>query len=175
MHHFSNALLEKLVVHRVGNKLREEDLKLSKGPFLASDAGIKDLLLKYFLSPFKNTEYYHLHHEADLKLNEIYTFACSLFDDPDTFFLRSINIAKHLYEQSTHPKIKSGELYVAYLGDCMTDDEPVEALGIFKSESKETYLRVYPDSNNNLTISIHNLCIGVVAKVIKFSYLLLKY
>lgn len=135
-------------MHHVGNKFREEDLKISKALFPIQDNGIKDLLLKYFLSPFKNPEYHHLHHESDLKFNEIYAFAGSVFDNPDSFFLRSVEIAKHLYEKSMHPKIKGGELYVAYLSDCMVDGEAVEALGIFKSESKETYLKVYPSADN---------------------------
>ncbi|MFT6983598.1 MAG: hypothetical protein ACJAUD_002377 [Crocinitomicaceae bacterium] len=41
-------------------------------------------------------------------------------------------------------RLKGGELYVVYLQDCVVDDELVNAIGIFKSENKDTFLKVYP-------------------------------
>jgi hypothetical protein len=49
-----------------------------------------------------------------------------------------------LYEQSTHPKIKGGEFYTVYFKDCIIDGETVDAVGLFKSENKDTFLKVYP-------------------------------
>ena len=48
----SEVQLESIILHKVGNKSREEGLKLSKGE-LQLDGFVKELLLKYFLSPFK--------------------------------------------------------------------------------------------------------------------------
>jgi hypothetical protein len=141
------AILGKLVIHKTGNKSREEGIKFSKSPIQLSEA-IKDLLIRYFLSPFKNNEYFNLHHDADLNLNEVYHFACSVFDDPGSFYLNSVNLANHLYEHSVHPKVKAGEFYVAYFQNLMVDGEEVDAIGLFKSESRETYLKVYPTSDN---------------------------
>ena len=39
-------------------------------------------------------------------------------------------------------------MYTAYFKDCIVDGEKVDALGIFKSESRETYLRVMPTTDN---------------------------
>ena len=61
-------------------------------------------------------------------------------------------MARHLYNQSEHPKIQSGELYIAYFADCQLDDEITDAIGIFKSENKDIYLKP-SDQNGDLEIS----------------------
>jgi hypothetical protein len=143
-----NCELKTIVVHYVGNKNDEEGFKLSKSSLEIEEKAIEQLLMKYFLSPFKNKEFYQLHHEADLQLNEIYSYCTKIFADPDAFFLQSINIAKHLYEKSTHPMVKGGELYLVYLKDYIVDNDMVDAIGLFKSETKETYLKVSQHADN---------------------------
>jgi hypothetical protein len=105
------------------------------------------LLMQYFLTPFeKAVEVYHLWHSSgDLALNEMHHFASEIFDNKGHFLESSQNIAKYLYKVSNHPKIKSGELYVAYFEGVQIEGEQLDAMGIFKSENKETYLKVYPD------------------------------
>jgi len=142
MFDFSNVQLESVVVHNIGNKAREEELSLSQTPLNLDHDMIRTLLLKYFLSPFKDSTLYNLSHETDISLNELYNYCSNIFENSDSVYENSIHIAKHLYEQSQHPKIKSGELYVVYLKDCVLEDELVDAIGIFKSENKDTYLKV---------------------------------
>ena len=43
-----------------------------------------------------------------------------------------------LYEQSKHPNIKQGDLYVVHFKDCILDGETIDAIGLFKSENKDT-------------------------------------
>ncbi len=143
----SEATIEKIVLHKVGNKNLEEVISLSKSE-LKVDESIKELLLTYFLTPFKSEEYYHLHHESDINLNEVYTFVSEIFENKSELFEQSINLAKHLYEKSVHPKIKGGEFYVAYFKDFIVDGETVDAVGLFKSESKETFLKIYTTGDN---------------------------
>jgi hypothetical protein len=138
--------IETLVLHKVGNKSQEEGIRFAAAPLKVDDA-VQSLLLQYFLSPFKSEEYYHLTHESDIALNEVYTYVSQVFDQSATFYDQSVNLARHLYEQSTHPKIKNGELYVVYLRDCNVDGEQVDAIGLFKSESKETFLKVFTTSD----------------------------
>lgn len=133
--------LAQIAVHWVGNKATDDGIKLSQD-ILTIDENIKSLLSKYFLSPFKENEYHNLYHESDIHLNEIYSFVEKIFNDPDQLFNQSICIARHLYEQSQHPNIKAGELYVAYLQDCIVDGDTMDAVGIFKSETKDTYLKI---------------------------------
>jgi hypothetical protein len=77
-------------------------------------------------------------------MNEVFACASKIFDNPDTLLEQSVNLAGHLYEQSTHPKIKGGEFYTVYFKDCIMDGETVDAVGLFKSENKDTFLKVFP-------------------------------
>jgi len=135
--------IQSIALHNVGNKLNDEGIRFSKSE-LRTDESINNLLLTYFFSPFKSNEYYNLYHESDVKLNEVFSYVSEIFDNPETLFNHSVNLAKHLYEQSVHPKVKGGELYVVYFRDCIVDGETVDAIGLFKSETKETFLKVYP-------------------------------
>lgn len=137
-----------IAIHSVGNRAQEEGMNLSKEPFTIDDDVVESSLLCYFTSAFKSEEYYNLYHQSELRYNEIYGFVSAIFDDPDSLHSQSVNIAKHLYEQSNHPKIKGGELYVVYLQDCIADGEMVDAVGIFKSENKDIFLKVLPTEDN---------------------------
>jgi hypothetical protein len=53
----------------------------------------------------------------------------------------SKKITNHLFEQSNHPHIKNGEVYVAYLTNVNIDNTPVDAIGIFKSELQADFLQ----------------------------------
>ena len=139
--------IESLVLHKVGNKSQDEGICFASAP-VKVDEVVQSLLLQYFLSPFKSEEYFNLAHESDLALNEVYTYASQIFERPESFYEQSVNLARHLYEVSTHPKIKTGELYVTLLRDCNVDGEQVTAIGLFKSESRETFLKVYPTSDS---------------------------
>jgi len=141
------AGIKSIVVHKVGNKSNEDGIRYSKSA-LSTNEDINKLLISYFFTPFKSEEYFQLFHDSDLKLNEVYSYASEVFDNPESLYDQSVNLAKHLYENSSHPKIKAGELYVTYFNDCIVDGEQVDAIGIFKSESRETYLRVMPTADN---------------------------
>jgi hypothetical protein len=147
MLHTNEISIDSLALHKVGNKSQGEGVRLAAAP-IRIDEATQSLLLQYFLSPFKSEEYYNLSHESDIHLNEIYSYVSQIFEQPETFYEQSVNIARHLYEQSTHPKIKSGELYVVYLPNCVVDGEEVDAVGLFKSESKETFLKIYPTADS---------------------------
>jgi hypothetical protein len=55
-----------------------------------------------------------------------------------------VSLAKHLYNCSDHPKIKSGEFYVVHFKEATFEGETVDALGLFKSENMDTFLKVAP-------------------------------
>jgi len=137
------AEIRHLSLHQVENKLDGGACLVSKEELRLKD-NIKAILSVYFLTSFKSNEYYSLYHEVDLNLNETYTYVSHIFNNPDTLHEQSVNLAKHLYEQSNHPKIKGGEFYVVYFKDCIIDGETVDAVGLFKSENKDTFLKVYP-------------------------------
>jgi hypothetical protein len=144
---FFEASLDTISVHHVGNPSQNEMYALSDQPLALKDDIIPKLLMQYFLTPFeKANEVYHLTHSSgDLNLNEVYHFATQVFEDLEKFHEASEKIAKYLYKVSNHPKIKSGELYIAYFNKVQIEGNLLDAIGIFKSENKETYLKVYPD------------------------------
>jgi len=142
MFDFSEVQMQQLVIHKVGNKTREEGYVISPAPYQMTDGNVEELLLKYFLSPFKEKVLYRFYHETDIHLNEVYMYATQAFIQPETFHEQSVSILKHLYESSGHPQIKGGEFYAAYFSNCLLNDETVEAIGIFKTENKENYLKV---------------------------------
>lgn len=168
----AEASLEQVALHHVGNKLNDDGILLSQRLLEVSDT-VRGLLLTYFTTPFTKensaaaSEYYHLYHDNDLALNEVYTYASRIFEAaPEeldtTFYDQSVALAQHLYAQSEHPKIKGGEFYVALLRGCIVDGETVDAVGLFKSENRETFLRVWPagdgfEVESQRGIDIHRL------------------
>ncbi len=139
---FSAAELSQVIVHKIGNKTEDEGIIFSEKEISLEDENLREILLHYFLSSFKEHIFHNFVHEADINLNEVYNYSCKIFDNPTEFEPQAKNIAKHLYENSNHPKIKGGEFYVCILKNCMLDDEIADAIGIFKTENKDTYLKV---------------------------------
>ena len=146
---FFESNLAELSVHRVGNKSNDEFYSLSDASLHIKDEMLNQLLKQYFLSPFQkvNEVYRFTHPNNDLSLNEIYQFATAVFEDGTLFHESSKKMAAYLYEVATHPKIKSGELYVGYFENVQIEGELYDAIGIFRSENKESYLKVYPEQS----------------------------
>lgn len=139
----SQSHLEQVSVHVIGNRGLQQPLDLSEEPLDIRNEKIHRSLLQYFLSNFTSPEFYSFtFSNDDISLNALYTFAQNIFSDPDTLHENSVNIAKHLYEASQHPNIKAGDLYVAHISDIVVDGILVQAIGIFKSENKDTYLKL---------------------------------
>lgn len=146
MFDFTQIQLNDISVHQVGNKGLGEDLILSHR-LLQIDDSVKDLLQQYFLHPFKDRGLYQFHHQDGLENNKVFQLVRDIFLDPDSVQLRSVELAKKLYELADHPRIKAGEFYVTYFEQCQYQDEIGPAVGLFKSENKETYLRVFPQGD----------------------------
>lgn len=134
-------------IHKIGNKLRDEGVNLSNS-YLDTIVSIQEILIDYFLSPFSSEEYFELYHDSGIEYNVVCGAVSQIFDDPETLYDQSVNLAKHLYDQSTHPKIKGGEFYTVYFKDCIVDGDTVDAVGLFKSENKDTFLKVLREGGN---------------------------
>lgn len=160
-----------LIIHHVGNKSQDEYFTLSEEEVdVKSDEILADLLMQYFMKPFaKANEVYRFYHPNDtLDLNEVFYFSRQYFKGELGFVDFSKSIAKFLYEVTEHPKIKSGELYVVALDNVQLEGEEHKAIGIFKSENKEAYLKVYTEASGlgvnyeEKAININKLDKGVV-------------
>lgn len=133
--------IKTLTLHRVGNKLKEEGIIYSDS-FIDISQQVRTQLNKYFSTSIKANEYYHLYHEHKLSLNEIYTYAFEMFQEKKLLLDESKKIADFLYRKSEHPQIKSGDLFVVYFTNCIIGDQEVDAIGIFKAESNDTFIKV---------------------------------
>lgn len=142
MFDFSGAKIEKLMIHGVGNKLREEGVIISHSCVSISNDSVYGLLGKYFFQQFKDNGTFSFTHETDLCYNEVYQYARVAFDNESGFEDSTQGIAKHLYEMSTHPNIKKGDLCVAFIRGAVLDGDVYDAIGIFKSENKDAFLRI---------------------------------
>ena len=151
-----NAHIESLSIHRVGNKSRNEEFFLSENTVSVTDE-ITPLLKEFFFKPFREKEenYFQFAHEVDLEYNEMFNFASEVFSNPTEIHEVSKKITKHLYEQSNHPHIKSGEVYVCYLNHISINNEPVDAIGVFKSEIKTDFLQ-FEEKDTNLEMILQH-------------------
>jgi hypothetical protein len=142
-----NSSLKAIALHLVGNKSTDDGLCISEKTLVLDDK-IRGLLVNYFLSPFSSDEYFQLYHESGIEYNVVYGAASQIFDNSEVLYEQSVNLAKYLYDQSTHPKIKGGEFYTVYFKDCVVDGDTVDAVGLFKSENKDTFLKVLREGGN---------------------------
>ncbi len=145
-----NTHIESLSIHRVGNKSRNEAIFLSENQYGLNDE-IVPLLKEYFFKSFREKEenYYQFAHEVDLEYNDMFNLATEIFTDPSSVHEVSKKITKHLFEQSNHPHIKNGEVYVTYLTNVSIDNNVVDAIGVFKSELRTDFLQ-FEEKGSNL-------------------------
>lgn len=133
--------LDKLIIHYVGNKTNGDGVRFSN--VLIQFENI-EVYIKQLINNFKLDELYCFYFLPKLELNPIFQFVSLIFEDKDALVEQSQNSARYLYDKSIHPQIKGGELCFSYLKNCELNGEVVDCVGIFKSENKETVLKVSP-------------------------------
>jgi hypothetical protein len=168
---FTEANLERLGVHYIGNKQNGGALLLSKQEQRLNE-DLRERMREALLQRFTNChERYSFYHTSELKYNEVYNYVGSIFADPANFYEQSVNIARHLFESSLHPKIKPGELYVARFGGVIDevaadpsgagagngseagagngDGEAIlNAIGLFKAETRSLFADLVPGDDD---------------------------
>ncbi|MEY7269436.1 nucleoid-associated protein [Citrobacter koseri] len=138
----SSAKVAKVIVHRVGNKLRDEGFHLSQAECHRSST-LDELLIRDFLAPVvRKGQEYSLTHESDVSLNTINHYANNVFKTSNAFKESSDAIAKHLYSCSGHQNIGGGEFLVILFEGIRSEDQSLQALGLYKVEGKDDYLDV---------------------------------
>ncbi|APD06410.1 hypothetical protein UJ101_00878 [Flavobacteriaceae bacterium UJ101] len=155
MININRAYISKVTLHRVGHKVREEKNIIAENLMPLTET-LDEVLKNYFLNSFKreNTLYQFTHH-ADLSLNEVYNYCKEVFEDESLFLDASQNILNALYEQSTHPSIKLGELFVVHFGDIAYQEQIVDAIGIFKVERKNKFFK-FINGDEGLELELQN-------------------
>ena len=136
--------LEHISVHYVRNKMNGEGMVLSESE-LELDPDMTILLKDFFLTPFKSDVYYQFYDEDALENNAVFSIASKIFEKPEFCHEESKNLAEHLHNKTLHSNIKDGEFYVTYFRDYVVEGKIVDAIGLFKTENKETFLKVLPE------------------------------
>jgi hypothetical protein len=142
-----NAILQEIVVHYVGNASQNESVILSKELLHPSDE-LRIRLRDYFLKHFKaDAEVYHFYHPSSLQYNEIFNYCGEALTLHRDFLDVSVSVARHLQQVSDHPMIKSGELYFCRFSNVFIDNQPFQAIGIFKTETRSGFFEVLREAS----------------------------
>ena len=161
---FSTVVINELAIHRVGNKHNEEDFYISPTTFNLTE-GLSLLMLDYFIKPFlKLQDSNHFTHEIDLSYNELNGICKDIFANPDSLYINSVKVLQHLHEQSQHPHIKTGDVFVVHFSDILYQDKMVQAVGIFKSENKTSFLEIDQDATGLEIMEKHGIDIKKLDK-----------
>lgn len=140
----TKAEIANLIIHKVGSSYLGEDLVLSEKELFVRDEAMADALYQFFLKPL---DLRALHQFKPDKGKTVYASVCEVFQDRKQFFSRSHTLARHLYQVSSHPKIKSGDLYIVYYTGCVVGDTVVDAVGIFKTEHRDRFITLEHKTN----------------------------
>lgn len=143
-----NSALQALALHIVGNKLKDDGLHKSER-LVDLNESLRKVMVQYFMASFTQDERFHFAHHSGLDFNVVFQLASCIFDKPDNILKYSSRLADHLYESSNHNNIKGGEFYVTYFHEVECDGIDVDAIGLFKSENKNTFLRITSNTSNN--------------------------
>ena len=95
--------LQQVIVHKIGNPTRGEELQLSAEPLIIEDEIVTRLLTRYFLGAFNENELHQFTHLSDLSLNEVYTYVSHLFENRNSFVQQSSLLAQFLTIVDSHP------------------------------------------------------------------------
>ena len=139
---FSATRLTRFSASWVGNKNRYEGVVIPKQTMIALNDVAEELILTSMLKSFEKTEeFFYFHHEEDVSNHPIFQVCATVFQEPDTLMEQAAKLAQMLYEHCENPKVQGGEFFVAYFEDLMLQGEPTNAIGLWKIQSKEPYLK----------------------------------
>ncbi len=145
----ASASLDKVIVHQLGKKSEGEDVIFSNEAISLENVDTREVLLSYFLDSFREPDFFTFtFNDGDFVLNPLYNYIGNIFDEPALLYEISVKIARLLHDKSNNPLIKSGDFCITYIKDILVDDEMVDAVGIFKSEDKDAFIKIDKDGKS---------------------------
>ncbi len=132
------ALIRNLILHRAGSE--DDNSIINDTPVQIAEeeeAIFKKTLLKPFTS---QAQTYEFKHEVGIGYNVLFNLLKNLFEEKEDFVTISKDILRHLIASSTHPNIKSGDLFVAKFDGIKINNRELEGVGIYKYEDKESFI-----------------------------------
>jgi len=144
----TRAEITKCIIHKVANKFNSGQNAFSED-LVRFDQESYDLIKDFLLKPFTTlTQSYRFTNGVDARLNRLNSLATDIFENEDSFIDSSILAVKHLFEQSNSAQIKTGDVLVVKIEGIEYQDQLVDAIGIFKIESKVDFLQTYLEEKN---------------------------
>ncbi|CAA0092431.1 Uncharacterised protein [Zhongshania aliphaticivorans] len=138
----SSARLSNIAVHRVGNKTKEDGIRLAEKESSVSES-LSELLITHYLIPLsKQKAAYDFFHESDLSLNTVANITAKIFANTSDFIANTQALAKHLYSTSTHQNIATGDLVFLLFSGLKIGDTDSAGLAIMKMENKDDFLEI---------------------------------
>lgn len=140
----STANISPLAVTYVGNKSRYEGVAIPKTTLTPVHDYAHEVIIAGFLRPFvASEEFFHFHHESgDLHKNPVYHELVDLFADSSRLQFVARQLTERLYECMNAAALQGGEFFIAVIKDLILDGEMADAIGLFKIQSKDNYLKV---------------------------------
>ncbi len=142
------SVVEDVILHQVGNRLREEPLILANQCFDITESIANLILGGYLRGIVSDKNQYMLTHESDMALNDVAHHVSAFFSRKISFIELSRNLATHLYASAHHPNIASGDLFVILFDKLKLDGKYKPAIGVYKAESKQQYISTRADGEN---------------------------
>lgn len=134
---YKGADIQELFFQNISEEDSGSDKFLSRNDFSPSE---EEVLKSIFLKPFTNvTTTYQFSHEIDLDLNVLYKLSSQIMKN-DGIGDTHVDILTHLNRSSKHPNIKPGDLFIIRFRNVSFNREFHDALGIFKIESKDSFI-----------------------------------
>lgn len=145
----NNSNIELLKINYVGNRIAGEQIQVSKEALKCEEL-TKNLIGRYLLSNIEYFQLYKLAHSEGLEYNKVYNLATEVFSDITTYERVADELSYLLFERVNDKSIIGGYLFVVYFKDCLVDNKTTDALGIFKAETKDMFIKLTskgPDIN----------------------------
>ncbi|TDQ38957.1 nucleoid-associated protein [Thiopseudomonas denitrificans] len=142
------TVVENVILHQIGNRLREEPLILAVQCFDITESIANLILGGYLRGIVSDKNQYMLTHESDMVLNDVAHHVSSFFSRKISFIELSRNLAAHLYASAHHPNIASGDLFVILFDKLKLDGKYKSAIGVYKAESKQQYISTRANGEN---------------------------
>ncbi len=159
---YEEATIGQLFVGAIG-----EDGFFNNDRLIEVSPAINEILPTFFLKSFRQKDFFSFTHELDVEYNGAFASCRKLFEEPEAFLQESQNLLKLLYSVSENDNIKEGELYIAYFPLLNVGGEETDAVGIFKSEDRDPFIKVFQEGQSlglmqDEGISIHNINKGAL-------------
>lgn len=137
----SNSNIQLFKICYVGNRIAGEKVKISKEIQQCDDL-TRGIVGRYLLSGIEYHQLYKFTHSEGVEYNKVFGLASEVFNEKTAFDSVANELSFLLYEKANDKSIPGGYLFVVYMNGCLVDDVLTDAMGIFKAETKDIFLKL---------------------------------